>query len=376
MIYFISFIEALATGLTSINLALYLKFVLKLSELDAAKIISAFGIISSILIFLCGPLIDRFGLKRCAIVGASLLTLGRLLLGSTNSVTLTVLCLFLMSLGSAVKSGAVVVFLKKYNKSFKLDYVIFNMAYCIAGILYDTLHSYSLAYTISGLLTVLNVAVLFMLPKDEEKTEKTEKKVLNMDTFKTVLFYNFIMMPVTCVFTFMANFIPKSALHIIGPDAPVGKLYGSLNPFIILLTVPLFAYLNNKFKLSAYYSAILGTLLSAISLLFIMFPGTYLYLVLTSIVVFTIGEAIWSPASMEVAARICPTGEEGKYMTLSLVPRTLGNIFMSYFLSYSFTHYIYVTPVNFKMPFLVMGLFAALTPISLFFGKRMITRLS
>ena len=42
------------------------------------------------------------------------------------------------------------------------------------------------------------------------------------------------------------------------------------------------------------------------------------------IVVFTIGEAIWSPRLMQFSAEIAPRGKEGAYIALAVLPYFLG----------------------------------------------------
>ena len=44
------------------------------------------------------------------------------------------------------------------------------------------------------------------------------------------------------------------------------------------------------------------------------------------IIVFTIGEAIWSPRLMQFSAEIAPRGKEGAYMSLAVLPYFLGKI--------------------------------------------------
>lgn len=44
------------------------------------------------------------------------------------------------------------------------------------------------------------------------------------------------------------------------------------------------------------------------------------------IIVFTIGEAIWSPRLMQFSAEIAPRGKEGAYISLAVLPYFLGKI--------------------------------------------------
>lgn len=368
IIYLISFLEALSGGLVGVNTALYFKYSLGLSESQSAAIFSGLGIFGSILILVLGRGVDKFGVKRTALFGATTLVLGRVGLYFTHSLNLALFLLVIMAIGSAVKGSSVLVYLRQQGKSFKLDYVIFNFAYCLSGFLFDYIHNYSLTFLVAGIITLFNLGAIMLLPATKP-IEVRESKPYDYKILKTVLTYNSIMLPVSGIFTFMAAFIPKWAIAAIGANAPVGKLYGSLNPFVIFLTVPLLALIGYRKRLDAYSMAIAGTLLSSLSLFLIITTTHWLYSVMAVIIIFTIGEAIWSPANMEVGTTLCPPGQEGRYLTISLIPRTLIGFFMSWTIAYEFTHFIYVSKPNFALPFMFMGLFALLTPIGLIVYK-------
>lgn len=376
MIYLISFLEALAGGLVGVNTALYFKFSLGLSETQSATIFSGMGILGSILILLLGPMVDHIGTKKAMIIGALTLVISRLVMGLTHSIPLALIVMIISSIGSAIKGSSVLITLRNQNRSFKLDYVIFNLAYCISGFVFDFLHNYDLTFIIAAIITIINVIAIYFLAENEFNNIrnvpilKSGQKVSLYDykILKTVVIYNLIMLPISGIFTFMAVFIPKWAIAAIGPNAPVGKLYGSLNPGIILIIVPIFAFISTKIKFDSYKAAIIGTTVSALSLFLILLPTTWLYCAIAVIATFTIGEAIWSPANMEVGTKLCPTGEEGKYLTISLIPRTLIGFVMSYAIAYEFQHNVYGSN-HFSVPFIHMALFALLTPVGLLLLK-------
>ena len=122
---------------------------------------------------------------------------------------------------------------------------------------------------------------------------------------------------------------PTYATRVFGYDFPVVSLFGTLNPAMIVFLVPLVSVLTVKFR--SYSMLIFGTFLSALSVFICFIPdsvalaigdtwfGTWLFdywveapvgnqdpfvisLVLF-IIVFTIGEAIWSPRLMQFSAR-------------------------------------------------------------------------
>lgn len=366
MIYLISFIESFCSGLTGVNLTLYLKYILHFTEAESGYFLSAFGLISSVLVLLLGPMVDKYGIKKCAIAGSALLVLSRLGLGLTTTPSLAILYFLLASFGSAIKSSSILIFLKHYKKSFKIDYLVFNFAFFFAGIFYDEFREYQSIYIISGLVNAINLLLLLKL--EAPKLDLPTPKPINWQTFRTIVTYNFMVLPVSCIFTWMNSGLPKWILQVLGPDAPVGKLYGSFNPFIILFTLPL-VKLIQKDNRNVLTHIMLGSLLSALAMFVVGLPGDYYWTLLASILLFTIGEAIWSPANMEYGTLLCPEGEEGRYMTVSLIPNTLGKVLMGYLISFSMQNYVYGTSPDYSMPFYLMGGLALLTPISLFLTR-------
>jgi len=72
---------------------------------------------------------------------------------------------------------------------------------------------------------------------------------------------------------------------------------------------------------------------------------------------------------MELSTKMCPEGEEGKYIVFSMFPKTAGNMFMNYFVAYNLTHFVYLNKPLIFMPFCLMGIVALITAISLFLLK-------
>jgi MFS family permease len=164
--------------------------------------------------------------------------------------------------------------------------------------------------------------------------------MLGILTFVKLTFYVFHVM------------FPTYATRVFGYDFPVVSLFGTLNPAMIVFLVPLVSVLTIKIR--SYSMLIFGTALSALSVFICFLPdstaaaigdtwfGTWIFdywveapvgnqdpfvisLVLF-IIVFTIGEAIWSPRLMQFSAEIAPRGKEGAYISLAVLPYFLGKI--------------------------------------------------
>jgi hypothetical protein len=304
------------------------------------------------------------------IIGSVLLVAARLGLYVSASTNVAYLMFFLVALGAAIKSSAVLVYIRQTGKSFKIDYVVFNLAYCLSGILYDVIHDYKLVYLIGAIVNSINLILISRLGKITKKPKLTTKGPFDWKMLTNILIYNATMLPVSLIFTFMSTVLPKWVIQVIGKDAPVGKIYGSLNPFIILFMVPLYTWFANRHRQSPYLNVVIGTTLSAASLLIMVLGFSPYTLVLTAIVIFTVGEAIWSPNNMEVSTTMVPEGSEGKYLTISLIPKALGSVFMGWFSLTVLNRYVYAATPWYPGPFVAMGFIALLTPFCLLIFKR------
>ncbi|MFQ5807189.1 MAG: MFS transporter [Phycisphaerae bacterium] len=122
----------------------------------------------------------------------------------------------------------------------------------------------------------------------------------------------------------------EGQISIYAADAPIGRL-NSINPFIICIGVILSTPIVARFKL--FNVMFVGVCVSAVSMVFLtIYPGWfagmfglslsqgYLAITLAQIIVFSIGELIWSPRLYEYTAAIAPEGREASYMGLSYLP--------------------------------------------------------
>ncbi len=122
----------------------------------------------------------------------------------------------------------------------------------------------------------------------------------------------------------------EGALSVYAQQPPIGYL-NSINPFIICIGVIISTPIVARFKL--FNVLLFGITVSASSmLLLVIYPGWFIHwfgltlsqgyatIAITQIVIFSIGEAIWSPRLYEYTAAIAPAGREASYMGLSYLP--------------------------------------------------------
>ena len=145
---------------------------------------------------------------------------------------------------------------------------------------------------------------------------------------------------------------PTYAMRVFGDDFPIASIFGSLNPAMIIFLVPLISTLTINIR--SYTMLIVGTVVSGASVFLCFLPdsiammigdtwlGTWIFdywlevplgnqdpflvSLVVFIIIFTIGEAIWSPRLMQFSAEIAPKGKEGAYIALAILPYFLGKI--------------------------------------------------
>ncbi len=198
------------------------------------------------------------------------------------------------------------------------------------------------------------IAVLLKTAKNAFlDTAKILKSVVSEKAFWSFMFMLSILVPVRLVFYHFHYTFPKYGIRVLGDGAKIGSIYGVLNPVLIIFLVPLVAALTKK--VSSYKMLTIGTIISSGAVFIAVLPGSIfkplintwfgeavfvrwlgvapnveslatmdispVYLPLMFfIIVFTIGEAIWSPRLMQFTVEIAPKGKEGTYLALSILP--------------------------------------------------------
>jgi MFS family permease len=90
-----------------------------------------------------------------------------------------------------------------------------------------------------------------------------------------------------------------------------------INPGIVVIGVPLFTALTRRVNI--YTMILLGTIVQAAPTFLLTFQPQ-LSLLITYMVIFSIGETLWSARFLEYAAELAPEGRVAQYMGLANVP--------------------------------------------------------
>ena len=149
--------------------------------------------------------------------------------------------------------------------------------------------------------------------------------------FQKLVLFLCLTLGVRLVFTHQTMVMPKYYLRTMFADFQLGAV-NSLNPLII--TVGLALTMNFIGKFNIVKLLVVGMTLSALSLLFLAFPGewflaipginnldqAYRFVIIAQILVFAVGELIFSPRFTEYVASVAPKDKVASYMGLSALP--------------------------------------------------------
>jgi MFS family permease len=167
--------------------------------------------------------------------------------------------------------------------------------------------------------------------------------------YRLLVFFLFIGF-LKAIFLQMDYVFPKFGIRELGVNAPVGKL-SAINAIVIICLVPIVGALTQKF--AAYRMVIIGGVICAAGVFIMALPtqwfvpatdsavGQWLghgylglrgsihpYYIMAALylVVFSIGEAFYSPRVYEYAAAIAPKGQEASYASLAYLPFLVGKL--------------------------------------------------
>ncbi|OGS13029.1 MAG: hypothetical protein A2234_00025 [Elusimicrobia bacterium RIFOXYA2_FULL_58_8] len=182
----------------------------------------------------------------------------------------------------------------------------------------------------------------------------------------------FILLPVRTLFAHQWLTIPQYIMRCF--PAAVGAKYewiSALNPLIIVIFVPLIAAATRR--VSIITMMITGTAISALTT-FLLVPGPDLASLITYVLLFSLGEAVWSSRFLEYVAHIAPAGRVGAYMGLAGIPWFLAKFTTGLYSGRMLSAYIPQSgPQDSGKLWLIYGLIACATPLALIFLRGWLT---
>src|SRR5437870_188944 len=180
------------------------------------------------------------------------------------------------------------------------------------------------------------------------------RRLIGQSGFYRILVFFLLIGFLKAIFLQMDYVFPKFGIRELGLYAPVGKL-ANINAIMIILLVPIVGALTQKF--AAYRMVVIGGAICAAGVFIMALPtewfqpaansvmGQWLgygylglrgnihpYYIMTALylIVFSVGEAFYSPRVYEYAAAIAPKGQEASYGSLAYLPFLVGKFLVGF----------------------------------------------
>ncbi|MFZ1730780.1 MAG: MFS transporter [Bacteroidota bacterium] len=394
-------------------LAIYFNKEVGLTDAQAGWIVGAFTGGITLAMFFFGELADRWGVRAALALSLILMLFGRVLLAGGGAVGgsglwspvffVSLAGLFLVVLGYGMYQPAAYLAVKKFTTpetaamGYAALYAVMNLGGFLPGIISPPIRN---AFGISGIywvytaLTALSVILLLVITTKASVKAALRRSVGNVAA-KTepetaapkqpfelkrwwrehplrdvkFSFFIFILIPVQTLFAHQWLTLPQYVQRAFDPWVSDNmEFFVNLNPLLIFVLTPVLAALTSKYDV--YRIMIIGTLIMAVPTFLLAF-GPYVGPLLTYILLMSVGEAMWQPRFLQLAAEIAPEGKTGQYMGIAQFPWFLTKLLTSLYSGTLLARYVPESgPQQSEMLWVLYGAIAMITPISLFLSRK------
>ena len=334
------------------SLPRYLHESLKLSVVQATSLAGLFGGAVWLLAPFGGTTADRLGFRRALSLAYLMLSASYFLLGSFNApwlgplrnnvplVGLVTVVLLLPAFGIALVKPSVVGTTARASKEnvrsigYSIYYTMVNIGSAAGPLVASWAHerfnveSVFRIAALSVFAMFFVVLIFFKEPKnaDEKQAATIGQAIRNFGTvlsdFRFMLFL-VIFSGYWIVYWQMFIILPLYVHNYIDPAADTERMLSAGPILVILLTVAIGLLTQ---KMHPFRAVALGTLISALAWVFLIFHPSVLMAYVTLIVI-ALGEIILSPRYYEYVSRLAPAGQQGTYLGFAFLPIGMGSIF-------------------------------------------------
>jgi MFS family permease len=182
-------------------------------------------------------------------------------------------------------------------------------------------------------------------------------------------FFIFALMPVQTLFTYnwlvLPQYISRAYAGWIGEYFEIAS---NANPILIFILAPMIAAMTQK--RNVYGMMMAGTLVMAAPA-FLLAIGPYAWTLAGYILIMTVGEAMWQPRFLQLAAEIAPEGRTGEYMGVAQLPWFLTKVLVPLLYSgWMMDRFCpAVGPKNTQFMWVVFGCIAMISTVVLFVAR-------
>ncbi len=188
------------------------------------------------------------------------------------------------------------------------------------------------------------------------------------------IFFIFMLLPVRTLFAHQWLTMPAYVLRAYpqGVADRMEWIVNWINPGIIFVGVPIIAALTRR--ANVYTLMIIGSAVSALPT-FLLCYGPNVWLLISYLVIFSIGEAIWSPRFLQYAAELAPEGRVAQYMGLANVPWIVAKMTTGFYSGVMLEMYCPLEgPQNTGQLWLIYALIATASPLGLLLARGWVMR--
>jgi MFS family permease len=186
--------------------------------------------------------------------------------------------------------------------------------------------------------------------KSAINTAQLFRRLMGQSAFYRLLVFFVFIGFLKAIFLQLDYVFPKFGIRELGLNAPVGKI-ANINAIMIIILAPVVGGLTQRF--ASYRIVVIGAVICAVGVFIMALPtewfqtaassgvGEWLgrvyfgvhgnlhpYYIMSALylIVFSVGEAFYSPRVYEYAAGIAPKGQEASYASLAYLPFLVGKI--------------------------------------------------
>jgi MFS family permease len=424
----IKFFSVTAYKIVTVVLVSYLVKDCGLKDTSAQWLFGVWGMFMSVATLLSGSLTDVLGLRKTLLAGVLLCLVSRvLMLVSVNPYVVLVLGMVPLAVGEALCTPVLVAATRRFTDTsqrsvaFSVFYAILNLGFMVGYFIRDGVQQggpvavWGMEFSVQRVLFAVSFGIellvlpLVLLMRDRSveglamvpvagfraavgQTAGMFRTLVEHPGFRRLLVFLLMIGILKIVFNIMDAVLPTFAEREIGGEgaARVGRL-NAVNSILILVLAPAVGMMTRRY--SAYAMVIFGGFITALSFVFLALPpgwfagvtagpvgewigrgylelkGTvhpYLVMILFWQVVFSVGEAFYSPRVYEYAVAIAPKGQEASYAALSAVPLLMGKMINSALFGTMLARFCPAEgPRNSSLMWLIGGLLVLAAPLGL-----------
>lgn len=396
-------------------LTLFLGGSVGMSDVMTGMSVSTFTGLVTLFMFFGGLVSDKYGVRKALSIALFFLFTGRALLGFSAvpgnmgfphlGYVMSWVSLIIMAIGSGILQPALYAGAKEYTNpkvsaiAFSFIYAIMNLGIVcenflspfirtnekfignVHGLGWGIMGVFLTCTAITGLLLLMHLTLFTKRIEDTCKTRVVDEAVNRNRTwiqrFKEMPFrdarlmaFIFLLLPVRTLFAHQFLTIPDYVFRVFPAEvAAKFEWINGINPFIIVIFVPLIAMFTRK--INVFTMLLFGTALSAATTFLLTGAHTTLTMLILYVILWSLGEAAWSSRFYEYVAELAPVGQVGAYMGLANLPWFLAKFTTGLYSGSMLAHYVPKTGTQDPgTMWLIYGLIACITPIGLLLTRK------